>query len=107
MLTPDSIREQIVRIQVELRTIPESLEDLEMRAERAELDAARVVDVSFMSHNGNIEERKAQSRIDALFVKDDAVVHRAAYNRARLKVRLLEIELTSLQSLLKSVQAEL
>ena len=106
MLTTDAIREQIVRIQIELRALPEQLEQLEMRAERSELDAARVVDVSFMSHGGNVEERKAQSRIDALYVKDDAVVYRAAYNRARLKVRLLEVELTSLQSLLKSVQAE-
>lgn len=107
MLTPDSIREKIVQVQVELRRAPDIIEGLEAEAERAELAAAAVVDQRFLASVGNVEERKAMARLDAAEVRDVAVISRAAFNRGRLKVRLLEAELMSLQALLKSVQAEL
>ncbi len=107
MLTPDSIREKIVQVQVELRRAPDILEGLETAAERDELAASALVDQRFLASVGNVEERKARARLDAEGVRDDAVISRAAYNRGRLKVRLLEAELMSLQALLKSVQAEL
>lgn len=107
MLTPDSIREKIVQVQVELRRAPDIIEGLEAEAERAELAASAMVDQRFLGAVGNVEERKAMARLDAADVRDVAVVSRAAYNRGRLKVRLLEAELMSLQALLKSVQAEL
>ena len=107
MLTPDAIREKIVQVQVELRRAPDIIEGLEAEAERAELAASALVDQRFLGAVGNVEERKAMARLDAADVRDVAVVSRAAYNRGRLKVRLLEAELMSLQALLKSVQAEL
>lgn len=107
MLTPDVIREKIVQVQVELRRAPDIVEELELHAERDELGATADVDAAFLSADGNVEERKAIARIEAAAARDAAIVSRAAYNRARLKVRLLEAELMSLQALLKSVQAEL
>lgn len=107
MLTPDAIREKIVQVQVELRRAPDIIEGLEAEAERAELAASAVVDQRFLASVGNVEERKAMARLDAAEVRDVAVISRAAFNRGRLKVRLLEAELMSLQALLKSVQAEL
>ena len=107
MLTPDTIREQILRVQVELRKAPDIVQELEIAAEEADLVADTALQRALLNATGTVDERKAMAKIQSRPRHDDVIVKRAAYNRARLKVRLLEAELMSLQSLLKSVQAEL
>lgn len=106
MLTPDVIRDQIVGVQVKLRKAPDIVHDLELAAEEADLVADTVLQRALLNATGTVDERKAMARIQSRAEHDDAVVKRAAYNRAKLRVRLLEAELMSLQALLKSVQAE-
>lgn len=107
MLTPDTIRGQIVQVQVELRKAPNIVRDLEVEAENAELIADTALQRALLNATGTVDERKAMAKIQSRGQHDEAIVRRAAFNRAKLKVRLLEAELMSLQALLKSVQAEL
>ena len=107
MLTPDTIRGQIVQVQVELRKAPDIVRDLEVEAENAELVADTALQRALLNATGTVDERKAMAKIQSRVQHDEAIVKRAAFNRAKLKVRLLEAELMSLQALLKSVQAEL
>ena len=107
MLTPDSIREQILGVRVELRRAPDVLQELELAAEQADLAADTVFHKAFLDADGAVDVRKAVAKLAAGGLYSDASVARAAFNRGRLKVRLLEAELMSLQALLKSVQAEL
>jgi hypothetical protein len=107
MLTPDSIRDQILRVQVELRKAPDVVQELEVAAEEADLVADTALQRALLNATGTVDERKAMAKLQSRGQHDDAVVKRAAFNRARLRVRLLEAELMSLQALLKSVQAEL
>lgn len=107
MLTPDTIRGQIVQVQVELRKAPDIVRNLEVEAENAELIADTALQRALLNATGTVDERKAMAKIQSRNQHDEAIVRRAAFNRAKLKVRLLEAELMSLQALLKSVQAEL
>lgn len=107
MLTPDTIRTQIMQVQVELRKAPDIVRDLEVEAENAELIADTALQRALLNATGTVDERKAMAKIQSRGQHDEAIVRRAAFNRAKLKVRLLEAELMSLQALLKSVQAEL
>lgn len=106
MLTPDEIREAMIAVRAELRRAPDVIEKLELEFEGSQLAAETAADVAFLEANGNVEERKAASRLSARKERDVAVIHKAAYNRAKLKVRMLETELMSLQSLLKSIQLD-
>lgn len=106
MMTPDEIRDLMFQIRLELRRAPDAVQEAELAAERADLEADKVFDVALLGAVGNVEERKAQARIAAADARGDAVVARAVFNRAKTKVRALETEMMMLQSVLKSVQLE-
>ena len=105
-MTTDELRDALWEIRAELKRAPDIVQDLELAAERDELMADGRYDRALLNATGNVEERKAYARVQSQGERDAANVSRAAYNRARLKVRLLESEVMALQSLLKSVQSE-
>lgn len=105
-MTPDEVRELMFQVRNDLRRAPDAVRDAELAAEEAELAADKAFDVALLKAEGNVEERKAQARIAAGEARANAVIARAAFNRAKLKTRALESELMMLQSVLKSIQLE-
>lgn len=105
-MTPEELRAEILKVRAELLRAPGAVRDLEVEAELAELEAEKALDVAFLSAEGSVEERKAKARTQTVELREAIIVPRAAYNRARLKVRQLESELVALQSVLKSAQLE-
>jgi hypothetical protein len=105
-LTPEHIRANIQQVLLELKKAADAIQKLEEQAERSELIADSTADMALMESAGTVDERKAQSRLRSMDQRHDAIVARAAYNRAKLKAKHLEIELMGLQSMLKSIQLE-
>lgn len=106
MITPDSIRQELFMVGIELRKAADAIRDLELAAERSELKAQSTMDKAFLTAGGNIEERKAISREAAFAELDEAIIARAGYNRARTKAKHLELEQMRLMAALKSIQVE-
>lgn len=106
VLTTDGLRQALLEVRAELRRAPDVIQELELAAESADLVADAAFNKALLQAVGNVEERKAIARMGSRGERDDAVVRRAAFNRAKLKVKLLETEVMMLQSVLKSVQAE-
>lgn len=105
-MTPEDVRFQLAQVGREQSKAHDAIEKLEVAAERAELAAQSVIDKAFLTAEGNIEERKAVARERAVQVSDDAVIARAAFNRAKMKAKFLESETMRLMATLKSIQAE-
>lgn len=105
-MTPEEIRTELLKVRADLMRGPDAVRDLEIQAEMADLEAERAFDIALLSAEGSVEEKKAQARLAAADIRKDAVIPRAAYNRAKSKIRALETEQMALQSVLKSIQAE-
>ena len=105
-MTPDEIRTEIFKVRAELLRAPNAIRDLEVAAETCDLDADKLFDLALLESTGPVEERKAKARLACADARADAVIARASYNRAKTKLRQLEVELMALQSVLKSVQME-
>lgn len=105
-MTPESIRLQMAQVGREQSKAHDAIQQLEIDAERAEILAQSLMDKTFLTSEGNIEEKKALAREKALEARDAAVIARAKYNRAKMKSKFLENESMRLQSILKSVQLE-
>lgn len=105
-MTPDEVRQELFMVGRELSKAATAIYDLEVAAERAEIAAQSAMDKTYLTADGSIEDRKAVARERALALRDDAVVARAGYNRARTKAKHLELEQMRLMASLKSIQAE-
>ena len=105
-MTPDEVRTIILGLTREQARGPEAHEAAELAAERAEDAHDAAYDRAFLDSSGNIEERKAQSRLVTRELREAAFVARAAHNRVKLKMRQLDNSSTAHMAVLKSVMAE-
>lgn len=105
-MTPEEIRLQLAQVGREQSKAHDAIEKLEIAAERAELMAQSQIDQVYLVAEGNIEDRKAVARERSVEFRDDAVIKRAAYNRAKMKAKFLDSETMRLMATLKSIQAE-
>ena len=105
-MTPEEIRFELTQVGRELYKAADAIQVLEVEAERAELLAQSEMDKTYLTAEGSIEDRKALARERALESRDNAVIRRAAYNRARAKAKGLELQQMRLMATLKSIQAE-
>lgn len=106
VLTPEQIRANMAATLVELRKAADAIERLETIAERSDLLVDSAYDMALINVTGTVDERKAQARLETVEKRDEAIIHRAALNRAKLKAKHLEQTLMTWQSLLKSIQLE-
>lgn len=104
--TPDAILNEIRATRNELHRGPDALRDAELAAERAEEAAQLAFDKAFMTAEGSIPERQGVARAASVTERDQAFVARAAFNRARAKIRALEASLVSLQAELRWAREE-
>jgi hypothetical protein len=105
-MTPDEIRTIILGLTREQARGPDAHYDAELAAENAEGDYEAAYDQAFLNAEGNIEERKAQARLQTKELRDTAAIARAAHGRVKLKVKQLDNSLMAHMALLKSVMAE-
>ena len=105
-MTPDEVRTIILGLTREQARGPEAHEAAELAAERAEDAHDAAYDRAFLDSSGNIEERKAHSRLVTRELREAAFVARAAHNRVKLKMRQLDNSSTAHMAVLKSVMAE-
>lgn len=106
MPTPDDVLTQIRGTRAELLRGPDAIEKLELAAERAEFASQLRFDTALMTAEGSVPEKQAQARMASAESRDEAFIARAAYNRARAKIRALEGSLVSLQAELKFMNLE-
>jgi hypothetical protein len=105
-ITPEQIRANMQMVLGELRKAADAIEQLETIAERSDLLADSAMDVALLEATGTVDERKAQARLKSVEQRDEAIIRRAALNRAKLKAKHLEQTLMTWQSMLKSIQLE-
>lgn len=109
-MTPDEIRTEILKVRADLLRGPDAVRDAEVLAEQWELAAEKTFDLEFLTPGSDpketVEAKKARARLASADTREQASVYRAAYNRAKTKVRQLETELFALQAVLKSIQIE-
>jgi len=105
-MTPDGVRQELFIVGKELSKAATAIYEYELNAEKADLDLQLLIDKTFLSADGNIEERKAIARLQSVEKADDAIRARAVYNRAKTKAKHLELEQMRLMATLKSVQNE-
>lgn len=105
-MTPEDIRFELAQVGRELSKAADAIQQLEIEAERAELNAQAGMDSVYLTSEGSIEDRKALARQKAIDARDKAVIARAAYNRAKMKAKHLELSQMRLMATLKSIQAE-
>lgn len=103
---PDDVLNEIRATRIELLRGPDALQDLEIAAERAEDAAQLAFDKILMQVDGSIPEKQAQARAGSVEERDAAFVARAAFNRAKSKIRGLESALVSLQAELRWAREE-
>jgi CO/xanthine dehydrogenase FAD-binding subunit len=106
LITPDEVREQIVRVQILLDKAPKAHFEQELKRERAQLDYQAAYDIAFLTAEGTIEEKKALARQSAAELAWELSVAEAEFNRIKLKTRQLESSNIASQALLKSIQRE-
>ena len=106
MSTPDTILAEIRATRLELLRGPESLEVAELEAERLRFAAQLAFDKILMQVDGSIPEKQAQARAGSVVEQDAAFVASAVLSRVKVKIRVLEAALVSLQSELKITARE-
>jgi hypothetical protein len=106
ILTPEQIRANMAQTLVELRKAADAIRNLEEIAERSDLIVDSKTDIALLEATGTVDERKAKARLAVVEARDEAIIHRAALNRAKLKAKHLEQTLMTWQSMLKSIQIE-
>lgn len=109
-MNPDELRSEILKVRAELLRGPDAVRSAEEIAEKSELSAEKAFDLEFLRATDDpketVEAKKARARLASVEAREQAIIHRAAYNRARTKVRQLETELFALQTVLKSIQID-
>lgn len=109
-MTPDDLRTEIMKVRADLLRGPDAVRTAEVQAEQSEIAAEKAFDVEFLTPGldpkETVEAKKARARLASVEAREEAVIARAAYNRAKTKVRQLETELFALQAVLKSIQIE-
>lgn len=106
VITPEQIRVNMAATLTELRKAADAIERLETIAERSDLLVDAAFDMALLNATGTVDERKATARLESVEKRDEAIIHRASLNRAKLKARHLEQTLMTWQSMLKSIQIE-
>lgn len=105
-MNPDQLREQIQSALVEQARGPQAHFDAELKAEKAEDKYQLAFDKAYLTAEGSIEDRKAVARIATADLRAEMEIARAEFGRVKLKIRQLDASIMAMQSLLKSVLAE-
>lgn len=96
--TPDSVIREMVSLRAELSRGVAVLHQAELKMVRTALEFDRAEAMVLINAEGTVSEREAQARLQTLDQKLQADLAKAEYNRVKMKMRTLELNLSSLQS---------
>jgi hypothetical protein len=105
-MTPDDVRTEILLLVAEQAKGPDAHFEAEVAAERAEDEYQAALDREFLNAEGNVEERKAVSRLATISLRDKAIIARAVHGRVKLKIRALDSSIMANQGVLKSMMRD-
>jgi hypothetical protein len=102
--TPDSIVAELVEIRHEAARGVDALHNAEMELATASLAADIAESKALLSSEGNVAERQAFAKIESADARLTADVARAAYNRIKMKIRILEQGQMSVQTQARMIE---
>ena len=99
--TPDSVLEEAVRLNSELRRGSDMLYKSKLKAERARDTAKAVEAAAFLESTGTVAERQAKATLAAKEARDAMHISEAELERVKSKIRALEQTQSLLQTELR------
>lgn len=102
--TPDSIISEMVDLRRELAKGVDALHNAQIVASEAALEADRAYSLALINAEGTVADREALARLASYELRKSADVAKAVYDRVKTKMRVLETNLSSLQSQGKLVE---
>lgn len=107
MNTPQSIIQELTRIQQEAAKGVNALYDAEVKLADAENLADTDLQKAFIKAEGTIADRTAVSRLQASESRLKADLARAEHNRIKMKLKQLELAQMSTQTIARMLETEL
>ena len=105
--TPNSIIQELTRIQAEAAKGGGVLYDAEVKLADAEAVFEKTLQLAFMDAQGTVADRTAVSRLKASDARLAADLAKAEHNRVKLKLKQLELAQMSTQTIARMVETEL
>ena len=102
--TPAQVIAELHRIQIEAGKGAEALFRAEEKLARAEYDYELVLQGSFIQSQGTVADRTAVSRLEAASARLEADLCKAELNRVKTKLKQLELQQMSTQTIAKQVE---
>lgn len=96
--TPDGIIAEMVEVRRELSKGVEALHKAQLKMSDLALEADKAYSLALINAEGTVADREAVARLMSVEQRKDAEVAKAVYDRVKTKMRVLETNLSSLQS---------
>lgn len=98
---------ELRHLQTEMAKGVQALFDAEVKLADAEYAYERTVNLSFLNNTGIEKERTARSKLDAADERLQADLAKAGLNRVRAKLKMLELQQLSTQTISRLIETEL
>lgn len=98
---------ELRHLQTEMAKGVQALFDAEVKLADAEHAYERTVNLSFLNNTGIEKERTARSKLDAADERLQADLAKAGLNRVRAKLKMLELQQLSTQTISRLIETEL
>lgn len=102
--TPDSLIAEMVELRRELSKGVAALHNAQLKMSETALEADKAYSLALINAEGTVADREAVARLMSIDQRKDADVAKAVYDRVKTKMRVLETNLSSLQSQGKLVE---
>lgn len=96
--TPDGIIGEMVEVRRELSKGVEALHTAQLAMAETALAADKAYSIALINAEGTVADREAIAKLKSIDERREADVAKAVYDRVRTKMRVLETNLSSLQS---------
>lgn len=96
--TPDSIIAEMVDLRRELYKGVDALHNAQIVMANTALEADKAYSLALINAEGTVADREAVARLMSVEQRKEADVAKAVYDRVKTKMRVLETNLSSLQS---------
>lgn len=107
MNTPQSIIQELTRIQTEASKGVLALYDAEVKLADAEAKYERTLALAFIENDGTVKDKEAVAKLKAADDRLAADLAKAEYNRVKLKLKQLELAQLSTQTIARMLETEL
>lgn len=106
-VTPTQIADELRRIQTEAAKGVQALFDAEVKVAEAEHAYEKALQGTFIGTQGTVADRTAIARLQAAEARLQADLAKAQYNRVKSKMKQLELQQMSTQTIARQLETEL